>query len=1089
MKMLLFIALFLTAIFNCNAQTKQQADQYYNEATTLYQQKKYLAAAELFMKSAETERKTEQPSIDDLVLELQNAGMCYSQGGKRLKAIKILDEVYNIYEKENKLSEQATVLYSIIEIYQELNIEEKAEEIKYIEKVIGLCKQSNKNIELVLSYNKLAAIYKDLEQYDKAIKNTRSAIPVCTKIDKKQLIAFTYNNHAENLMIFDENDSALFYLEKSYRIYKELGIKNDIAVICNNLGIANSSLYKYNDALKYNNEAEQIFTELKDNKGVANTINNTGKIYENWGKYDLAIQNYEKAIKLFEKIKDYKGMAVVYNNMGSYYFLTSYYKFAFDNFAQSENIYTQLKDNYGIATVKNNLGRLYHNLGDYDKSIAKYYDAKVIYEQENDIGAIATVYNNIGGVYNAWAQYDTALIYYNKAYKIQEKLNRKGEIAKCLNNIADVYVSWGQFDKALLKYNNSLRIFTEINDVRNIASVNSNIAAVNFSLGNYNKAIENNNTALSIYTKLNDLSNKAKIENNLGSIKFTLGKLDEAISLYNDALTINRSLKQQRNIAETLYNLGVVYIDKEDYNKSLTYLEEAVNILEALRKTAIGDIRRDFLASQIQVYESIILCNVKNGDISKAFYYNELSSAKSFAETLNSAKSSTNIISIGEAQSKISDNTTALIYATVDNPTLTLLSIPKNGAVGAKLSSKNKMIQTFLNDIDIRSKIIQDLTKSEIVEVKQFLKSKGKYKLKVRMQKKIFNSFILAYVDLLSQPTMGNNEKIESLSKVLYSLLIKPVEKYITTSKNLIIVPNGVLGRLPFETLIDENGNYLIDKYTISYVNSLSIKNILDNRNYTTFKKDVLAIGVSNFHNGKKIDFSNLEINKDQINSTRKIANRLAKEGSSLRNIYGNLGYTSLNNLPGSFAEVVKIKSLFPNSDTLTNTRATEGRIKYFSKNGDLHKYKTIHISTHGIAVNDIPILSGLVLYQTPTEVNGQDGFLRIDEISKLNINTELVNLSACETGAGKVYSGEGVVGLAQSFIIAGANRVIVSQWAVDEEASAKFMEEFYKLIKDENLTYVDAINKVKRKFISGEVNMFWKDPIYWAPFTLYGKN
>lgn len=1084
-----FIIFFLLIItFSLKSQTKQEADKYYEEATILYQQKDYLQAAELFLKSAEIEKKLTDLSAGDLVLELQNAGICYSLANKRLQAIAILDEVYNIYEKENKLSEQATTLYSIIEIYQELNIEEKDEQIKYIEKVIDLCQKTDKNLELILSYNKLSAIYKDLEQFDKSIINTKKAVTLCSKIDKKQLIAYTYNNHAENLMTFNENDSALYYLNNSYLLYKELVLKNDIAVICNNLGIVNSAIYKYDDALKYNNEAELLFTELNDNRGIGNTINNTGKIYENWGKYDLAIQNYNKAIKLFEKEKDYKGMAIVYNNMGSYYFLTSYYKFAFDNFAQAENIYLQLNDSYGIATVKNNLGRLYHNLGDYNNAISKYREAELLYKKENDIGAIATVYNNIGGVYNSWAQFDTALIYYNKAYNIQLKLDRKSEIAKCLNNTADVYVSWGQYDKAIIKYEESLKIFTELNDIRNIASVNNNIASVNFSWGNYDKAINYNNFALKIYNQLNDLSDKAKINNNLGSIYFTLEEIDKAIKLYDDALIINRELGQKRYIAETLYNLGVAYIDKTEYSKSLIYLEEAVNIIEGLRKTAVGDIRKDFLASQIQVYESIILCNIKNNDIPKAFYYNELSSAKSFAETLNNNNAS-NIISIVEVQSKMPENTTALVYSTVDNPTLTLISIPNAGLIEAKLNSKTKMVKTFLEDVDIRAKIIQDLTKSEIAEVKQFLKDNEKYKLKINLQSKIFNSFILAYVDLLSKPTLGNNEKLQSLSKALYSLLIKPIEEQLVNAKNIIIVPNGVLGRLPYETLIDENGKYLVDKFDISYVNSLSIKDILDKRNYASYKKDILAIGISDFHNGEKLDFSNIEINKDQINSTRKIANRIAKEGGSLKNIYINLGYGVLNDLPGSFTEIQKIKTLFTNSDTLTNTRATEGRFKYFSNNGDLNKYKIIHISTHGIAVNDIPILSGLVLYQPREEINGEDGYLRIDEISKLNLNTELVNLSACETGAGKIYSGEGVVGLAQSFIIAGANRVVVSQWAVDEEASAKFMEEFYKLVKDENLNYAEAINKVKRRFISGEINLFWKDPIYWAPFTLYGKN
>jgi|GEM_PF-1487987 len=1070
-----------------SAQTQQEADLYYSQATELYQQKQYLKAADLFEKSAIIEEQLKPINIESLVLELQNAGMCYAHANNKLKAIRILTRVYDIYEENKQIENQAVTLYSIIEIYEDLNIEEKSEEILYIEKVINLCIESHKYTELVLSYNKLAAIYKDLEQFDRAIENTRNAVNFCKKIDKTQLIAFTNNSHGEILLFFNENDSAVSFFDTAYSEYKKLNLENDIAVVCNNLGIAYSAIYKYDEALKYNNEAEELFTKLNDKNGLANTINNTGKIYENWGKYELAISNYHKSIKLFEQIKDYKGMAIVYNNMGSYYFLTSFYDVAIENFNQSENIFSQLNDQYGIAGVKNNKGRLYHNLGDYDKAISEYIKAEKIYKNENDIGAIAIVYNNIGGVYNAWAQYDTALIYYTKAYTIQTKLQRKSEIAKALNNIADVYVAWGQYDKALNKYDEALTLFTETNNKRDIASVYSNIGSVNFSWGNYSKANEYYNKSLLEYSKLNDLSNKATVINNIGSIYFTLKDYKLAKTNFELALGIRREINEKKNISESLYHLGVVYMNMGDLLKSTTLLEESILILEQLRNTAKGNVRRDFLASQIQVYESIVLCNIKNNDIPKAFYYNELSSAKSFAELL-SKKDTNAIVSVNTAQEQLSPNSCALVYATIDNPTLTSFAVTKNGPVGAILTNKSNMINVFLSDLEIRGKLIQNLNKSEILEVKQFIQSNGEYHLKISMQKKLFDSFVMSYVELLGEAAFGNKDKVEKLSKALYNLLITPVESYIKEHKKILIVPNGVLSRLPFETLINSDGKYLIDEYDISYVNSMTIKNLLSKRNYANFTKDILAIGLSNFQNGDKIDLSKYVFNKDQASSISKIAGRLAQEHSSLTPIYMELGYNKLNNLPGSISEIIGIKQIYTHSDTLTNIRASEGRVKYLSNNGDLKKYKIIHFSTHGISVPEIPLLSSLVLHLNAEDVNGEDGYLRVGEISELQLNTELVNLSACETGAGKVYSGEGVVGLTQAFIGAGANSVVLSQWEVDEEASAYFMKEFYNIIKHENITYSDAINKVKRKFISGEANIFWKDPLFWAPFTYYGK-
>ena len=135
---------------------------------------------------------------------------------------------------------------------------------------------------------------------------------------------------------------------------------------------------------------------------------------------------------------------------------------------------------------------------------------------------------------------------------------------------------------------------------------------------------------------------------------------------------------------------------------------------------------------------------------------------------------------------------------------------------------------------------------------------------------------------------------------------------------------------------------------------------------------------------------------------------------------------------------------------------------------------------------------------------------MTIKEIAKLDINADFVNLSACETGLGKVYGGEGVVGLTQGFLVAGANGLSVSLWQVADESTMKFMIGVYQLVQEKGISYDRAITEIKRAFISGEVSTekydkkrglifsevdsdnkkpnTYSNPFYWAPFVYYGK-
>ncbi|MFN3428604.1 MAG: CHAT domain-containing protein, partial [Candidatus Sericytochromatia bacterium] len=152
-----------------------------------------------------------------------------------------------------------------------------------------------------------------------------------------------------------------------------------------------------------------------------------------------------------------------------------------------------------------------------------------------------------------------------------------------------------------------------------------------------------------------------------------------------------------------------------------------------------------------------------------------------------------------------------------------------------------------------------------------------------------------------------------------------------------------------------------------------------------------------------------------------------------------------------------------------------------------LDRYQVIHLATHGLVVPGVPALSALVLSQFPGERGGEDGYLRMDEIASMKLQADFVNLSACETGLGTVYGGEGIVGLAQAVLVAGANGVSVSLWQVADDSTARLMTALYEEARRDSVGHAEALARIKRRFIRGEFGEAYRSPYHWAPFVYYG--
>jgi len=200
------------------------------------------------------------------------------------------------------------------------------------------------------------------------------------------------------------------------------------------------------------------------------------------------------------------------------------------------------------------------------------------------------------------------------------------------------------------------------------------------------------------------------------------------------------------------------------------------------------------------------------------------------------------------------------------------------------------------------------------------------------------------------------------------------------------------------------------------------------------------------------------------------------------RDAYRESGY-SWGNLPGTLSEAQGVSRLL-GGDLVVSEKVTEAAIKELSVTGRLKEYRVLHFATHGIVDPVIPELSAVVLSQAPKLNTTEDGYLQAREIVELNLAADFVNLSACETGLGRIVNGEGIVGLTQSFLLAGANGISVSLWKVDDTATMEFMLEVYKRVKNEGMSYADALTATKRSFIAGK----YASPCYWAPFVYYGE-
>jgi CHAT domain-containing protein len=300
-----------------------------------------------------------------------------------------------------------------------------------------------------------------------------------------------------------------------------------------------------------------------------------------------------------------------------------------------------------------------------------------------------------------------------------------------------------------------------------------------------------------------------------------------------------------------------------------------------------------------------------------------------------------------------------------------------------------------------------------------------------------------------------------AMSKLLYNFYIKPYQALLKDKEVIYISPDLFLNYIPFETLIDEDGVFMGEKYRIIYVPSFTIKSILEKKTYADTKTLVV--------------FGNPDYKTYQ---PEKLQGRAWDYAFS-----GNI--RSWNELPGTQKELAMLSQLVPGSKIFQQGNLSETLLKKLNKEEKLESAGILHFALHGLTnINAGADDNTLII--TEKGEGTEDGFLQFWEIYNLKIKPRLAFLSACETAFGFPNKDGSSTSMVTAFLGAGAGSCIGTNWKISDEATTVFINEFYKLVL-RGTEFPEALRLVRKKFISGEMGKDYQLPYYWAAFKYYG--
>jgi len=969
-----------------------------------------------------------------------------------------------------------------------------------------------------------------LEAKRKSIEKYYEALELYRRATDRNREAQTLNNIGVVHRSLGEMQKALEKYNEALPLRRAVGDRSGEAQTLNNIGSVYYSLGELQKALEKYNEALPLRRAAGDRSGEATTLNNVGTVYNSLGEMRKALEKFNEALPILQAIGDRNIEATTFNNIGAVYNSLGERQKALEKFNEALPIFQALGNRSMEATTLNNIGTVYRSQGEMQKALEKFNEALPINRMLGDRDGEAVTLNNIGAAYRSLGELRKALEKFNEALPICKAVgDRRVEVAT-LNNIGTVYRSLGETRKALENYNEALLILKAIGDRRGEAITLDNIGQFYHSLGEMRKALDRFNEALLINQAVGDRNLNASILNNLGRVYNSLGELQKALEKYNEALPIRREVGDRNGEADTLLGIARVEQKRGNLPQARQIIEQAVGLIESLRTNIPSqELRASYFANRQELFESYIdvLMQMHKQNLPATFdavalSVSERARARSLLELLKESRADIRQgvdSSLLERERSLQQrlNGKAAMQARLLNRKHT----PEQADAAAKeiaaITAEYEEIQV---QIRARSPRYAALTQPQplgLAEIQRqaldedtllleyalgekrsylwlvSLRSIDSYELPPRAEVEAATRRVYDLLTARPKRWTPPDPQLITQARALSKMLLGPVASRLG-GKRLVVVAPGALSYLPFGALPAPEdkerpaGDYvpLIAKHEVVSIPSASVLSVI-RRETAGRQRAVKSIAVLADPVFEESDPRLASAKNGNSSGETPAAPAADAELSELTRSIRTMNFSDARDgftrLAFSRQEAESIIALTPRGSGLKATDFKASRDLALSQ--QLSLYRILHFATHGLLNSERPELSGLVFSLIDREGKQQDGFLRLHEIYNLQLNADLVVLSACETGLGKEIKGEGLIGLTRGFMYSGAPRVVASLWNVDDFATAELMKLFYQRMLKDGMPAGAALRAAQLE-LSRQKR--WASPYFWAGFVLHGE-
>ena len=933
--------------------------------------------------------------------------------------------------------------------------------------------------------------------YAQAMGIYQVALSIAEQFGDKTGIATALNGTGNVYRYQGRYAQALELFQKSLKLAEETGDKQVITRALGNIGVTHKAQGNYEQALEYYQKSLKLAEEIGDAKGVARVLSNIGVVRDLQGNYEQALEYYQKSLKLAEEMGDKQGVARALGNIGVVHISQGNPAQALEDYHKCLKIVEEVGDKQVSARLLTNIGNVYGSLGNYEQALQYFQKSLKLKEELGDNESIPNALSGIGIVHEAQGNYEQALQYFRKSLKLQEESGDRQGVSSTLNNIGVVYGSQGRYAQALEYLQKSLKLAEELGDKQIISNTLTDIGITHEAQGNYAQALEYFQKGLKLKEELGDKQGISVTLNHTGIVHHMQGHYAQAVEFAQRAAAIAEQAGSAEDFWRSVTTAGRAYRALNQPDQARRAFSDVISTIEKLRSQVAGgeQQQQQFFEKRVSPYYEMVDLLIDQKNVAEAFAYAERAKGRVLLDVLSSGKLNvTKAMSPDEQSqerklngqlvslntqiyrekerrqpddSRIADLNVRLQKARLDyeafqttlyaaHPELKI----QRGESQPLTLKESAMLVPDANTALLEFAVMEDKTYLFVL-TKQKDAAQSEPDLRVYTLN-IKRKDLADRTQRFRQRLAGLDVSFFDLAGPLYDSLLKPARAQLLLKTTLVIVPDGVLWELPFQALMPARGRYLIEDCAVSYAPSLTVL-----REMMKLRRNQTPITAAS---PMLLAFGNPIVSKQA---------------------HKRVGPVSMDEklvpLPEAAHQVKVLGQLYgpARSRIYIGAEAREDRAKL-----EAGKYRMLHLATHGILNDASPMYSQVVLSRSE-EDKDDDGLLEAWEIMKLNLNADLVVLSACETARGRVGAGEGLIGLSWAVFVAGCPTIIVSQWKVESVSTTRLMVAFHRDLKliienpKSKTTKAEALRRAALKLLRSRK---YNHPFYWAAFVVVGQ-